>query len=208
MTARRRFLLTTINAAALWSAAAWSPSAWAEPQVTAAASTPLAPDTLALFGVALKGATRAQLREAFVQGGLLPTRVDDAYWVDTYNPEHALEGASALTAGYVFKSGRFAYAQYAFESFMDSAMVTRVAALVTQKYGRAHTHQGDDGLGEVTYQWNFPQGMTLRVSRGWPDTSTYLTFTDKSAYAQMQAEQASDALAQSRAKAKAQSRAF
>ena len=49
---------------------------------------------------------------------------------------------------------------------------------------------------------------SVSVSRGWPDTTTYLTFTDPVAHAEMRAEQEADKRAAERERAKAQTRAF
>jgi hypothetical protein len=166
------------------------------------------PVSLELFGMKLKGATRDQLRQALQIGGLQPIRVDDRYWVDTYNPTSVLDGASAFSAGYTYKNNIFAYAEYTFDGFMDTTLVTKVANMVSNKYGRAVSHSGSDALGDVTYQWNFPQGMSIRVVRGWPDTTTYLTFLDQTTYAQMQAEQKNNQQSIEKAQANAQSRAF
>ncbi|OJX31318.1 MAG: hypothetical protein BGO74_00145 [Burkholderiales bacterium 68-12] len=173
-----------------------------------AQSKSASPQQLELFGVKLKGATRDQLREALKAGGMRPIRVDDNYWADTYNPEAVLEGASSFAAGYVYKTKVFAYAEYEFRGFMDTGLVTKVANMVSNKYGRPGSQSGNEGLGPVTYKWNLPQDMSIRVARGWPDTTTYLTFTDQTSYAEMKAEQDADKQAEEKSKAKAQTKAF
>lgn len=50
--------------------------------------------------------------------------------------------------------------------------------------------------------------MQIEVTRGWPDTTTLLTFVDASAYSQMRAEIDAGNNAQDRQKVKAQSNAF
>jgi hypothetical protein len=166
------------------------------------------PQQLELFGVKVKGATRDQLREAFEKGGLRPVRVDDKYWVDTYNASNVLEGASEFMAGYVDRTRVFAFAQYEFKGFMDTELVAKVANMVTNKYGRANSQSGNVGLGPVTYIWNLPQGMIIRVTRGWPNTDTFLIFSDQATHAEMRAEQQADKDAAEKAKAKSQTKAF
>lgn len=164
--------------------------------------------TLELFGVALKNAPRDQLRQAFKQNGLRVTREDNNYWVDTYNAEGVLDGASQFQAGYVAASGKFAFAQYTFSGFMDTQLVGKVINMVSTKYGRPSSQKGNYGLGEVTAKWNMGQDMQVVVSRGWPDTTTYLQFIDASAQRQMNAEIEAEKSAQVRQKAKSQSKAF
>jgi len=163
---------------------------------------------LELFGVALKGATRDQLRQAFKQNGLRATREDKNYWVDTYDAQGVLEGASKFRVGYVAASDKFAFAEYTFSTFMDTQLVGKVINMVTTKYGRPSSQNGDYRLGPVTAKWNMSQGMQIEVSRGWPDTTTFLRFTDSFAYAQMRAEIDSEENAQATQKAKNQSKAF
>ena len=172
----------------------------------AAAAEPKQP--LELFGVPLKGATRDQLRNAFKKGGLRPTREDDAYWVDIYSAEAVLDGASEFAAGYVMASGQFAFARYTFPASMDTELVGKVIDMVTAKYGPPSSQEGRYSLGHVEAVWNRSQGMQIKVSRGWPDTTTFLSFVDPAAEAQMQQEQNRNQQQRTREKAKAQDHAF
>lgn len=163
---------------------------------------------LELFGVSLKGATREQLRQAFKQNGLRATREEDRYWVDLYDAQAVLDGASEFTAGYVGASGKFAFAQYTFPGFMDTQLVTKVINMVATKYGRPSSQNGRPELGRVSAKWKIGQGMEIEVSRGWPDTTTYLRFMDSSAHSQMRAEMDATEKAHAEQKAKAQANAF
>lgn len=164
--------------------------------------------TAELFGVPLKGAQREALRAAFRNGGLRATREDDGYWADQYMASGVLDGASDFSAGYVDATNEFAYAQYTFKGFMDTELVTKVANMVINKYGQPSKREGNAGLGNVKYQWNLAQGMRLEVRRGWPDTTTYLIYTDPKAYAAMEAEIEAQRQQADQDKARAQSHAF
>lgn len=133
---------------------------------------------------------------------------DDRYWYDTYKAKGVMDGASNFIVGYVQKTQTFAIAQYEFNGFMDKGLVTKIANLVKNKYGRPSSHLGNDELGPVTYTWNFSQGMAIHVKRGWPDTTTYLSFTDQAAYAELQNEMQESNKIQEKAKAKQQTKAF
>lgn len=176
--------------------------------ISAMPATAAEPKPLELFGVALKGATRDQLRQTFKQNGLRATREENNYWVDTYDAQGVLDGASDFQAGYVAATGKFAYARYTFPGFMNTQLVGKVINMVTIKYGRPSSQSGSYGLGEVTAKWNMGQGMQIEVSRGWPDTTTYLSFTDSAAYNQMLAEIDAEKKAQATQQVKAQSKAF
>lgn len=176
--------------------------------VPLSAAQPTTPATLELFGTTLQGASRTQLRDVFKKSGLRAVRVDDRHWVDIYHADGVLEGASDFSAGYVAKTNQFAFAEYKFEGFMQVDLVKKVAQMVRTKYGPPTSRSGDPGLGQVKYKWDFPRGMYIEVSRGWPDTTTYLTYVDKAAYNQLRAEEAAEKQIQDKAKAKAQSSAF
>lgn len=163
---------------------------------------------LQLFDTTLKGAARDAFRAAVKQGGMRAKREDTKFWTDTYDPQGVLEGASAFEVGYVDATETFAFAEYTFNSFMDTQQVQRVANLVTQKYGEATSVHGDVQVGHVTFRWEREDGMTIRVSRGWPSTTTYLSFIDNEALDAMQAEQEANANAAEAAKAREQSQAF
>lgn len=91
---------------------------------------------------------------------------------------------------------------------MDTQLVGKVINMVAIKYGRPSSQNGNYGLGEMTAKWNMGQGMLIEVSRGWPDTTTYLKFIDSSANKQMSAEIDAEKNAQATQKAKSQSKAF
>lgn len=199
-----RFLAAALAAGALVTALASAP---AQAQQAKAARTAKAPP-LELFGTPLKGAERSRLRAALREGGMRATREEDRYWVDLYDASAVLEGASQFAVGYVFATGRFAYARYTFRGFMDTELVAKVADMVIHKYGQPARREGSAGLGNVKYQWNLPEGMRIEVTRGWPDTTTYLSYIDGKAYAAMTAEQEANQKEADQEKARAQSHAF
>ncbi|MGF6872845.1 hypothetical protein [Paraburkholderia sp. MM5477-R1] len=145
------------------------------------------PQQLALFGTPLKGATREQLRAVFKAHGLVPLSEDSQRLGDSYDPSSVLQGATLLLVGYT-ANGKFAAASYKLPSFMDNDQVTRVIATVSQKYGTPSSRSGDASQGPVEAVWNFPGGMQIRVARDWPDTTTYLFYSDPVAYASMKAQ--------------------
>ncbi|WP_322995584.1 hypothetical protein [Castellaniella sp.] len=174
------------------------------PTMNAMAAAP----SLELFGTQLKNAKRDQLRQVFKQGGMSAVREDLRYWVDTYNSNGVLEGASQFEAGYVSKTGQFAYARYTFPGFMNAGLVKNVIDLVASKYGQPASKRGRYDLGPVTATWKVAQNMKIEVSRGWPDTTTYLAFIDNAANQAMDAEIDAERKRQKQQKAQAQSKAF
>jgi hypothetical protein len=141
-----------------------------------------------LFGVPLKGQTRTQLRQVFKAHGMTPTREDESYWYDEYDPHSILKGASEFGVGYVSATQRFALAEYTFPGSSDAELVTRIIAMVQAKYGPPSTMTGNVAVGPVLAIWYFPNDMAISVSRHWPDTTTYLEYIDHPARLAMDAE--------------------
>jgi len=163
---------------------------------------------LSLFGVELKDVKRDDFRVACKQTGCIPVREDKDYWVDVFEVNGKLKGASDLHAGFVKATDSFAFAQYTFKGFMDTKLVERVIGLVSSKYGRPSSVQGNYGLGPVKAVWDIKGGMMIEVSRNWPDTTTYLIYVDNAAYSRMDKEIQAMRLEKERVESKAQNAAF
>jgi TPR repeat protein len=141
-----------------------------------------------VFDVALKCATRADLRQAVARLGARATREDDDYWVDLYDSSKLLEGSTELSLAYTKENSEFARAQYTFPSSLDTEQVSRIAEMVAAKYGRPQRAHGDTSLGPVSYEWQLKDGLTLVVRRDWPDTTTYQEYKFPAKYAILEGE--------------------
>lgn len=172
-------------------------------QVPAHATAPLT-----LFGTPLKGATRTELRAALQKAGLTPERVDDRFFCDKYGVNGQMAGAKNLTVCYSDGNNVFATATYTFPAFMDTGLVKRVIGIVRAKYGPPSGLRGMYGLGNVTARWDEPQGMEVEVTRGWPDTTTYLTLEDRVNWARMNMQMQRDEAQRTRQKAAHDGSAF
>lgn len=113
-----------------------------------------------------------------------------------------------LDVVYVKATHRFAVAEYTFSSLMDDDQVAKIIALVQSKYGAPSSMLGNAGLGPVTALWNLPDGMQIKVSRGWPDTTTFLDYIDVAADHAADAEMNAEKKAELKLKAKQESSAF
>lgn len=172
-------------------------------QVSAHAGQPLT-----LFGTPLRGATRTELRAALQKAGLIQERVDDGYFCDKYGVNGQIKGAKGLTVCYSEGDNVFAAATYSFPAFMDTGLVKRVVDMVKTKYGSPSSFQGMYDLGDVTARWDQPQGMEVEVTRGWPDTTTYLTLEDRANWARMNTQIKRDQAQRIRQQAAHDGRAF
>lgn len=143
---------------------------------------------MALFGVNLKGATRAELRAALASGGLQPTREDDQYWVDLYDAQGVLRGATAFGAWYVAATGKFAFASYDFDDESSDEQLSRLTRILTSKYGSPSSRAGNLEVGPLRATWNRPDGLRVEVTRDWPVRTIHLTFIDPAAKRQLDAE--------------------
>jgi hypothetical protein len=91
---------------------------------------------------------------------------------------------------------------------MDVNLVQRVVYTVSAKYGKPSSLVGNYGLGSVTARWIQPQGMEVRVTRGWPDTTTYLHLIDVANENKRQAQAKAAEEARQRQRALEDARAF
>lgn len=130
-----------------------------------------------LFNTELKGVSRDAMRNVLANTDVKTIREDNNYWVDKYNPNGVLQGASELNFAYT-SAGKFAYAEYTFPAFVDTGKIIDVANLVASKYGKPSQRSGNTNLGDASFTWNFKNGMSIVVYRGWPDTTTYLRIKD------------------------------
>ncbi|MCE5394674.1 MAG: hypothetical protein JJ693_08830 [Acidithiobacillus sp.] len=160
-----------------------------------------------LFGIPLATATRATLEPALVHAGLTPIQVGNQWWFDQYAVHGQLPGAKKLLVGYT-EQNHFAIAEYVFPSFMDIGQVVQIIRMVEGKYGPPSQQSGNPGLGDVQATWNEGDGMIIRVSRGWPSTTTYLSLENVASDQRMKAQMQQQKRQQESQQAKAHSNAF
>jgi len=144
--------------------------------------------TTKLFGVSVKCANRDGLMAAIKKAGATVKREDKQKWGDIYNTKSLLKGSSELEVVYTVDD-YFAKATYTFPSHMDKNQITNVRSFVSNKYGEPDYLNGKVSLGRVTYKWYLEDGIELKVSRGWPNTTTYLSFIYPQNYQAMLNEQ-------------------
>lgn len=162
---------------------------------------------LKLFSVSLLNPNRKTLENAIKKAGLIPIRAGLNYYCDIYKVNGQLTGASKLYVCFT-QHNRFANAQYVFPSFMDTGIVKRVIAMVSDKYGKPDSISGNYSLGDVTAYWYFGLNEEIKIFRGWPTTTVYLNLRNIPNYRKYLYElhkQKEDKIAK---KAKSQSSAF
>ena len=125
----------------------------------------------------LKNSNRTLLRKMFIKAGLKPKKLNKDAWTDIYDVSGSLDGAKTLEVVFTKTDGRFAMGEYTFPSFMNANQVQGIIELVSNKYGKPDDIEGNLALGPVKAIWRAGQ-MRIFVSRGWPDTTTYLTYVE------------------------------
>ena len=140
-----------------------------------------------LFGVPIKGATRAIIRDALKRHGLAPMKDSDQPWADQYDATSLWSEPSVLTVEYT-SDDRFAAAEYVFPlSSIDPDKVKHVIRLVSTKYGPPDSHD-ESIFNEYRAAWNLGDGMRILVSRGDPFNFTFLRYIDTAQYKRRQTE--------------------
>jgi len=140
-----------------------------------------------LFGVLLKCANRNQLMTAVKKAGATVKLEDKTKWGDSYNSSDILKGSSVLNIAYTVDD-RFAFAEYIFPSNLDAGQIVQIRNFIANKYGKPNNVNGNVSLGEASFEWLLEDGIILKVSRDWPDTTTYLSFSHPENYKEMMAE--------------------
>jgi TPR repeat protein len=128
-----------------------------------------------LFNQPLKCVKRKELLVAVKKAGAIVIREDPKFFGDKYDSSKILKGTSNLELVYTM-ADEFAQAYYTFPSKLDIQQVTKVVEFVSEKYGKPDSSEGHAEVGAVVYTWNLEDGIVLKVSRGWPDTTTSLAF--------------------------------
>ncbi len=146
------------------------------------------PGSTKLFDVTLKCADRDHLMAAVKNAGANVIQEDKQNWGDTYHSNNILDGSSELYIGYT-SDNIFAVAQYTFPGSKDTSLVTKIKETIAEQYGQPVKASSHAELGTVTHQWNLKDGIELNISRGWPDTTTYLTYTHPEHFSMMTEEQ-------------------
>lgn len=128
-----------------------------------------------LFDLILKNSTRDELWNAISRQKLKIIRQNKNYWVDKYDSSMFLKGSTLLTM-YYLSDGSFVQAEFKFPESMNTKLIHDVKELVIEAYRQYDKVDGQLSVGKMSYRWDFYDGMKILVSRGWPDTTTYLTF--------------------------------
>ena len=144
--------------------------------------------TTKLFNVLVKCANRGDLRTAVKNGGAAVKSEDIQKWGDNYDSSNVLKGTSELRISYTVDN-LFAKALYSFPSRMDAQQIAQVRDFVANKYGQPDSSSGQVSLGNVRFDWVLQDGIKLSVSRGWPDTTTYMSYIYPEHYKAMTDEQ-------------------
>lgn len=141
-----------------------------------------------LFGVSLKCADRETVWEALKLSKVSVKSQNLQNWCDSYYSSAALQGSSELQYCYTHED-EFAMAQYTFPGRMDTQLIVTVRDMVASRYGQPTRSSGNTRVGEASFSWHLRDGIEIRVHRGWPDTTTFLTYFHHENFPIMQKEQ-------------------
>ena len=126
-----------------------------------------------LFEEYLLCTSRYEMRTAIKKAGATPTREETNNFADLYDSRKVLAESKTLTIYYL--NDEVAKAEYVFPSNLDSNQVVRIKNMVASKYGDPSSSSGNISLGDASFTWQFQDGVEILVSRGWPNTTTYMS---------------------------------
>lgn len=128
-----------------------------------------------LFGLSLQTVDRQTLRPAIRAAGVEIVREVDSYPYDLYDPSKWMTGSTEMAVGYTLDQQLFAVAEITFRSVDDTEQVRIIADQVSKQLGPSQRVLGRRAEGPVEFEWQ-RGGVKVMVHRGWPDTTTYLTY--------------------------------
>ena len=131
--------------------------------------------SLELFGQTLTQTGRSEMRAAIQTSGIRVVREVDHYPYDLYDPSPWAADATEMAVGYTPGDQLFAVAEITFRSFNDTEQVRQIAERVRDQLGPWQRVMGRRAEGPVEFEWR-RDGVQIMVHRGWPDTTTYLTY--------------------------------
>ena len=132
--------------------------------------------TTKLFSVAIACSNREVLDQQIKAQNIIAIEEKSNSWSDTYFTGAVILGSSELKITYT-KGDLFASAQYTFVGRNKPKLIARVKTQLAEKYGEPHQQSGDLNQGKVSFQWLLDDGIELTVKRGWPDTTTFVTYS-------------------------------
>lgn len=141
-----------------------------------------------LFGLSLQTVDRKTFRPAIRAAGVEVVREVDSYPYDLYDPSGWMAGSTEMAVGYTLDRQLFAVAEITFRSLNDTDQVRKIADQVSQQLGPWQRVLGRRAEGPVEFEWQ-RGGVKIMVHRGWPDTTTYLTYEIPERLAQMHSGQ-------------------
>ena len=86
------------------------------------------------------------------------------------------KGSSELTIRYT-EDNEFSQATYTFVGRNNPALIITVKNKLIEAYGLPNYSQGNQLEGEASFQWILKDNIILRAYRMWPDTTTFVEYT-------------------------------
>ena len=131
--------------------------------------------TTKLFSVAIKCTNRDIFSQQIKSQKITAISENLNNWSDIYFTGAIIRGTSQLEVFYT-QEELFASATYTFIGRNKLKLIWQVKKKLVQKYGSPSSSKGDVTQGEASFQWLLADGIILTVNRGWPDTTTFVTY--------------------------------
>jgi len=144
-------------------------------------------NSITLFGVPLSIATREQLRLQVKREGGVSLKEQDDLWDDIYDSQDLLVGSDRLIIGYSLEKDRVASVQYRFPEANTPSNYHKIYQMIIDRYGRA-VELNDNESGRLLNLWKF-KNVTIKIEKGWPEKSLFLSYEVEGNYNDMLAEQ-------------------
>ena len=132
--------------------------------------------TTKLFAIAIACANREVLDQQIKAQNITAIQEKSNSRTDTFFTGAVIPGSSELEVTYTEKN-LFARAKYTFVGRDKPELIAHVKTHLSERYGEPHSQSGDINQGKASFQWLLDDGIELTVTRDWPDTTTFVTYT-------------------------------
>ena len=129
-----------------------------------------------LFLIAITCTNRSTLDRQIKKQNIPILKEKSNSWSDTYFTGAIIPGSSELKISYT-QDDLFAQAKYTFVGRNKPELITKLKNQLNKKYGKPSKQAGNVKEGEASFQWLLEDGIELTVNRGWPNTTTFITYS-------------------------------
>jgi TPR repeat protein len=132
--------------------------------------------TTKLFSVAIACTDRKAFDQQIKEQKITAIEERSNAWSDIYFTGAVIQGSNELEVSYT-KDNLFASAKYTFVGRDKPELINQIRTQLSKKYGEPDARSGEIKQDKASFTWLLDDGVELTINRGWPDTTTFVTYS-------------------------------